>query len=735
VSDTVGAQRRGGDVVWRFETEDEVFSSPTVVEGTVYIGSEDNNLYALDASDGSEQWFFEADGGITSSPMIVDGTVYIGTKDNNLYAIEASSGEKEWRFETGDDVESSPTVVDDTVYFRSGDENLYALDASDGSEQWRYETNVGGSVRSSPTVIDGRLYITSALHSLDALDASDGSKIWSYEMSDASTASFSSPTIADGRVYIGDSSGNLYALDASNGREQWKYKANESMPFYSSPTVADKTVYIGSWDKNVYALEVSDGSEQWSYEIGSLVSSSPTVVNNTVYVGSSGSGNGNLYALDASDGREQWSYETSGIIYSSPTVADGTVFIGSRDGNVYALDAGVSGSSEDSRVLQGTLGHHNSLAEQGPIMPREYESGSGGVSGDGNGGEGGDGGGGTTGPDGSPSNQDSTSGTGDGTQAGSDDSPRGGVATMFQEPSENAGAWGAILGGGVLGAGYLAYRRRDTDGEEDKAVARECPECGSRVEASKSFCSNCGTEISSDGQTNTGTERKTEQSVRVSDYGDLSVGETVEEGQGYQVSEARLEGENESVWVVTPSTGGAETLDASYTQDFLEDIEPWAKMDDHPNLLQAYGYGAEPLPWLAMEPADYPSIKDLSGDLPVNQSIDVLSQICEAVHHVHRYGIVYENLSAESVKLTNDGQVKLRGALDYLGSVSDPDISEQDVVHQIGKIAKGLLTGPSSENIPGDVWVEIDKALSGDSEESHETVLHFRDSILHTYEQ
>lgn len=45
----------GGEEVWSFETGSVVRSSPTVIDGIVYVGSADSNVYALDAADGSER--------------------------------------------------------------------------------------------------------------------------------------------------------------------------------------------------------------------------------------------------------------------------------------------------------------------------------------------------------------------------------------------------------------------------------------------------------------------------------------------------------------------------------------------------------------------------------------------------------------------------------------------------------------------------------------------------------
>jgi hypothetical protein len=173
-----------GEQQWAFETGGSVFSSPTVADGTVYVGSANGSLYAVDSATGEEQWAFETGNPVTSSPTVADGTVYVGSldttvadetvyvgsKDENLYAVDAATGEQQWAFETGDRVESSPTVADGIVYVGSFDDNLYAVDAATGDEQWAFET--GGSVASSPTVADGTVYVGSKDDNLYAITAS-----------------------------------------------------------------------------------------------------------------------------------------------------------------------------------------------------------------------------------------------------------------------------------------------------------------------------------------------------------------------------------------------------------------------------------------------------------------------------------------------------------------------------------------------------------------------------------
>ena len=52
------------------------------------FGSFDGNVYGLDAKTGSEQWRFRARNDVFSSPVIGDGVVYIGSDDGHVYALE-----------------------------------------------------------------------------------------------------------------------------------------------------------------------------------------------------------------------------------------------------------------------------------------------------------------------------------------------------------------------------------------------------------------------------------------------------------------------------------------------------------------------------------------------------------------------------------------------------------------------------------------------------------------------
>ena len=359
-----------GQRQWTFTEATLIHSSPTVVEGTLYVGSgseETTTLYAVDAETGDREWQFTGPGQFMfSSPTVVNGTVYVGADDTFVYAVDAATGTEEWSFEAGGRVNSSPHVINGTVYFGSGtafetgeqDSTIYAVDAETGGEEWQF-TEPTDSVLSSPTVAEGTLYAGAGRSgnpsdsTLYAVDTATGTQEWAY--TDPITSVISSPTVVGRTVYVGTgrgavgNAGNLHAVDAETGTQEWMFTdPDESVA--SSPTVWEGTVYVGDGSGNVsnppesgtmYAVDAATGTLEWEDDLGEPILSSPTVHDGIVYVGTIA---GNLYAFDAETGDREWTFDdTNAALPSSPTVV---------------TDPG-SGDSVGTRVTLGTLGHND----------------------------------------------------------------------------------------------------------------------------------------------------------------------------------------------------------------------------------------------------------------------------------------------------------------------------------------------------------------------------------------
>ena len=311
---------------WRYLTGRAITSSPALgPDGTIYVGSTDNYLYAV-SPQGILRWRYETGALIRFSPAIAtDGTVYFGSDDGYIYAVRPD-GTLYWRRRVGTYVAQSPAIgADGTVYVGSDDQNLYAFTA-DGVQQWQYPIPWG--IAGSPAIAaDGTLYFGSydSVHAVNA----DGSPKWRCRV-----GGWPGPAAiaTDGTIYVGSRDSGLYAINPA-GTAKWRCPLSHETQ--TEPAIgADGTIYIGSSDGALYAVNPS-GTVWWNYATGGAISSTPAVAaDGTLYFGSD---DGYVYALNP-DGSLKWKYLTGDAVRSSPAIAaDGVMYVGSSDYFLYVL--------------------------------------------------------------------------------------------------------------------------------------------------------------------------------------------------------------------------------------------------------------------------------------------------------------------------------------------------------------------------------------------------------------
>lgn len=341
-----------GSLQWRFGARSAIYSSPAVgADGTIYFGSDDHSLYAINP-DGTFKWRFETGGAVKSSPAIgSDGTIYFGSIDRQIYAV-GPNGKLKWVIPTKSNFTSSPAIASDgTIYIGGTLQDklvlcagvvvqvgyLYAVDPS-GFIKW--QVRLSGAIDSSPAIAtDGTIYI-----------GSDGDILYD-RVNPCDPNTIFPPSNVDLNVPVG---GHLYAIDP-NGTIKWDFRTLGDVD--SSPSIApDGTIYVGS-DGQQYMYDFPhmnkviplspttegflhaiypNGSLQWITDLYGDVDSSPSVASDgTIYVGSD---KNDIFALN-SDGSIKWVYPTRGDVNSSPAIGDdGTVYVGSDDGSFYAMN-------------------------------------------------------------------------------------------------------------------------------------------------------------------------------------------------------------------------------------------------------------------------------------------------------------------------------------------------------------------------------------------------------------
>ncbi|MBE7503556.1 MAG: PQQ-binding-like beta-propeller repeat protein [Verrucomicrobiales bacterium] len=316
-------------------------------DGTVYVGSLDKMVYAVDGATGEAKWRFESTSIVESSPAFgADGTLFVGSNSGMLYALSAATGTKKWdfhargQFSTGNDVMSSPALAEDgTVFFASDNGNVYALNGATGAKKWEFAT--GKAVGGSPVVgANGTLYVISDGR-LYALDAGTGRVSWLAPDVQGGTRT---PALgADGTVFVGPANGYFRAFDGVSGRDKWPLSDYQSayalLSMGASPVLSPEgRIYFGgvSASKKLFAHEGVTGAKLWEFETRGAVNSVPAIgADGTVYFGCDDQ---RVYAVDGMSGVQKWSFLTGGAIGSSAAIgADGTVFVGSRDMVLYAL--------------------------------------------------------------------------------------------------------------------------------------------------------------------------------------------------------------------------------------------------------------------------------------------------------------------------------------------------------------------------------------------------------------
>jgi outer membrane protein assembly factor BamB len=224
--------------IWKFKTGGPINSSPVVSEGTVYVGSDDQRLYALNADSWGLKWEFESGGKITTAPTVYRGVVYFSSRNLKVYALDAKTGKKKWETEVDGWVNSPVVAHGDKIYVGCYESKIYILNAETGKKMSSERARIRvGLVEYA--CVRGEFY---------PIDAYIRSVLWKSLV----RGSESWPATANGFVYIGARDNKIYAFNASTRKPVWEYETDGWID--SSPAISRGRLYIGSRDGYVYAF-------------------------------------------------------------------------------------------------------------------------------------------------------------------------------------------------------------------------------------------------------------------------------------------------------------------------------------------------------------------------------------------------------------------------------------------------------------------------------------------------
>ncbi|NOU59893.1 PQQ-binding-like beta-propeller repeat protein [Marinifilum caeruleilacunae] len=290
-------------------------------------------------------WDFSSKAGIYSTPAIDESTVYIGSKDSCLYALNKENGRLEWKFKSKGEIKSKALLYKASVIFNSSDGLVYSLDQKSGKKQWTFQTE--GEKRldmwdyylSSPVYANDKLFVGSGDGHVYALNPANGELLWKYKTGGIVHAS---PLVHKEKVYVGSFDGFFYALDSNNGELVWKFNTVGDTYFpkgeiQRGAAIYQNSVIFGSRDYNVYSLNLETGTGMWNMkEKGSWVIAPPLVVDDLVYFGTSDSHR--FFALSAKSGHEKLSFPVNMRVYGRALSFENEIYFGCFNGKLYKLD-------------------------------------------------------------------------------------------------------------------------------------------------------------------------------------------------------------------------------------------------------------------------------------------------------------------------------------------------------------------------------------------------------------
>ena len=381
-------------LLWETKIRDaaKFWSSACVAEGRLFIGSQNGNLYCLDATNGKHLWTYETDTGqpIFSSPLVAQDTVYFAGYER-IYAIPSTgpsadpvkAQDKVWTFRFGKStggvnnvVAGSPAIRDGKLFIGAVDQYFYCFDAAVGGKPlWETYTPYRGqhAFASSPALDRGKVFAATGNQSgsgrLYCFDQAKGAILWEFDIDDIT---FSSPVIEGNRVFIANSGdwvgGNrkyrLYALDVNgyidgmddgvaddhkgNADLIWSFDTTDYV--YSTPSIHNGKLFFGSATGTLTCLDTEKGDRVWTYRSDARkrytqprgILSSPALADGKVFLNVEG----NILALPEIDPNGDgvispdevlWSYEIGGDGVCSPIIANGCVYVGNHQGSIYCF--------------------------------------------------------------------------------------------------------------------------------------------------------------------------------------------------------------------------------------------------------------------------------------------------------------------------------------------------------------------------------------------------------------
>ena len=264
-------------------------AEPIVVDGIIYLSAPKSIVHAIDATSGKILWSFDphtrlglsidnsSDARVNRGVAVWDGSVYVGTADGRLVAINAANGTQRWSTQAVDPTRSgitgAPRVAHGKVFIgHSGaDEqvrgSIAAFDARSGKELWRFWTvpgNPANGFESKSVAMAAKTWTGQEWW------RQGGGTVWDPITFDESTGLL---LFGTSKAFRGDSaagqdsgggaklfSGSIVAVHADSGEYAWHYQTSTPLRQTENFHIVLADLAIGGRKRHVAMTAARNGT-------------------------------------------------------------------------------------------------------------------------------------------------------------------------------------------------------------------------------------------------------------------------------------------------------------------------------------------------------------------------------------------------------------------------------------------------------------------------------------------